>query len=207
MRIYSLAWSTVTALAVLAGIAFALTIESVPALLSLFATATICVAVIWANLRTLEAGPARFATYARIAGDSAAAGLAAVAALGLGLTVGAWLFLLVAALTVTSPWSCDLVRHRARRGLRSGNTDEPRVPDVHDGHLDTWTDGELYSVWQATTIRVAEATGEQATTAADARRLLLGEIERRYPEETRDWMSADAALNGEPPRFLWPPSE
>ncbi|MER7246950.1 hypothetical protein [Kribbella sp. NPDC000426] len=206
MRIYSLVWSTVSALAVLAGIALALTIESVPAMLGLFATVTICVAVIWANLRTLESGPARFATHARIAADSAAAGLTAVAAFGLGLTVGAWLLLVVAVLAVASPWTFDLVRHRARRGIRSDVTGESRLLDVRDGYLETWTDEELYSVWQATSTRLAEAAGEQATTAAQARHLLLAEIERRHPDETHAWLSSDAALNGEPPRFLQPPA-
>jgi hypothetical protein len=208
MRAYSLVWSTVTALTVVAGIALALSIETVPALLGLFATVTICVAVIAANLRTIESGTSRWlATYSRMLADSVVVGLAGVAAFGLGLTIGAWLVLAVAVLAVTSPWTYDRVSHRASRKGRSDIVGQPRSLDVRDGNLETWTDAELYAVWQATSARVAEAADSQATTAAQARELLLTEIERRYPREAGRWLSSDAALSGEAPHFLRPAGE
>lgn len=202
MRVYSLVWSTVSALTVLAGIALALTIESVPAMLGLLATVSICVAVVWANLRAVEAGAHSIATYARIAADSVVAGLAAVAAFGLGLTVGAWLLLIVVVLAGTSPWTYDLVSSRGARKSRDDDVAGSRRLDVRDGNLEVWTDAQLYAVWRATSARLVEAADSQANTAVQARQLLLAEIERRYPREARRWLSSDAALNGEAPDFL-----
>lgn len=69
--------------------------------------------------------------------------------------------------------------------------------------LRDWTDVELYRVWCASTTELLRAlNAEQTTTATDARRHLLAEIERRHPVETARWLRSDAVLSGDPPRFL-----
>lgn len=73
------------------------------------------------------------------------------------------------------------------------------------GPLHDWTDAELYRVWTASAAELLRALdAEQIGTATEARRHLLTEIERRYPQETAAWLTSDAILTNEPPRFLLP---
>ncbi len=93
--------------------------------------------------------------------------------------------------------------HGLTRPRRTGSADKSTVSDVTDGALEAWADTELYAVWRATKSEFARATeAEQAVTAARARQLLLAEIERRYPTQTKAWLSSAAAVTGEPPEFL-----
>ncbi|TDU83268.1 hypothetical protein EV138_5730 [Kribbella voronezhensis] len=69
--------------------------------------------------------------------------------------------------------------------------------------LRTWSDSQLYAVWRATTTdSYRAAAGPRPITVAQARQLLIAEIERRYPVQTRTWLTSPAALTGEPPEFL-----
>jgi hypothetical protein len=86
--------------------------------------------------------------------------------------------------------------------------------------LADWSDAEIYSVWRATDQELLRALradhtdqadhadqadqAAQTSTAAEARRYLLAEIERRYPRETAAWLKSDAVLSGGAPDFLKP---
>lgn len=89
----------------------------------------------------------------------------------------------------------------ARRGTRRIQSD----PSTYET-LSGWTDAELYKVWCATAAELLTALHADETdhtvTAAEARRYLLAEIERRHPSATAAWLSSDALLYGRPPRFL-----
>ncbi|HEY3514017.1 MULTISPECIES: hypothetical protein [Kribbella] len=93
----------------------------------------------------------------------------------------------------------------AARSLTQGR---PRTqPDSSKyGVLSDWTDAELYKVWCATAVELLKALrteeADHTGTAAEARRYLLAEIERRHPAATASWLASDAILYGEPPRFL-----
>lgn len=92
---------------------------------------------------------------------------------------------------------------RLTRRRRTDTTARPLVADIVAGELVKWTDSELYAVWCATSTEIHQAAEPTRTvTAAQARQLLLAEIERRHPARTSAWLSSDAALTGEPPRFL-----
>lgn len=92
------------------------------------------------------------------------------------------------------------------RPLERGGTRRTRADPSKYGVLSDWTDAEIYRVWCATATELLKALyAEQAghtATAAEARQYLLAEIERRYPGATAAWLSSDAILYGEPPRFL-----
>jgi len=89
-----------------------------------------------------------------------------------------------------------LVRSRRRPGT-------PAERKVLGGDLEKWSDAQLYAVWCATDAEVVRKDESDHTqTAARARDLLLSEIAHRRPAETETWLNSDAALNGEPPRFL-----
>jgi hypothetical protein len=58
-------------------------------------------------------------------------------------------------------------------------------------------------VWCATGAELLKALpAEHTHTAAEARRYLLAEIERRHPDEAAAWLTTSTALAGAPPRFL-----
>lgn len=90
---------------------------------------------------------------------------------------------------------------------RSGTTvRQVRSGRPASGPVADWTDAELYKVWCATSTELLKAVhaerSDRTMTAADARRYLLAEIERRHPRATATWLASDAILTGEPPRFL-----
>ena len=98
-------------------------------------------------------------------------------------------------------------RARLRGHLTRGRTE--RGQGVSDSsamaQLASWSDAQLYSVWCATGTELLRALhAEHTATAAEARKHLLAEIERRHPTETAAWLKSDAILSGEPPRFLKP---
>ena len=202
MKVYSVIWSTATALTGLVGVTLALSSESAYAVAGLFATVAVCAGVISANLRALETGSSR-SVARRVVPDAVAAGVAGVACFGLGTATGPWLAPVVAGLTITSPPVCSLIRRWLTGSRRSATTGVSAISELPPGALATWTDPELYAVWKATRTEITRATeAQQAVTAARARQLLLAEIERRYPAQTRAWMSSQAAIAGEPPEFL-----
>jgi hypothetical protein len=111
---------------------------------------------------------------------------------------------IAATLALTSPPVCIVIAQRLTNLATYPGHPEPSAAST-GSELHDWTDSELYAVWCATNAEIKRATEAQdAATAARARRLLLAEIERRHPTQTKMWLSSESALTGTPPNFLRP---
>ncbi|TCO20464.1 hypothetical protein EV652_112210 [Kribbella steppae] len=110
-----------------------------------------------------------------------------------------WVILLVlVAGAIAAPWALSLLRRRSAER-------QTTVSQVIGIDLSSWTDSQLYGVWCATADELLlAAQSDDAATAAQARELLLAEIERRHPRETAAWLTSPQALTGDPPHFLLP---
>ncbi len=95
---------------------------------------------------------------------------------------------------------------RMLAGRSTNDAEQSQAATSAGGQLSDWTDSELYSVWCATRTELLKALRAEHTdhtlTAAEARQYLLTELERRHPRETSAWLTSDAILSGEPPKFL-----
>lgn len=105
------------------------------------------------------------------------------------------------------PWGSRIVRWLTgtRRTGESGGstTSSTDIGAAVTAEFADWSDAELYAVWCSTGTELVRALqAHRVGTAAEARRYLLSEIERRHPASASAWLSSDAVLSGEPPHFL-----
>lgn len=202
MRVYQAVWWTSAGLAVLIGVAVAVSTSSAFLSFTLFVTIATCAGILSGNLELLADIPprSRGILVRRVTVHAVAAGLAAVACFGLGTALGARMLFVLGLLAISSPpvaqWATipdrpdnDLVSDSASATTRSA------------GAMAAWTDAELYTVWCASIGEVGQAP-DRAVVAAQARAYLLEELERRHPADAAYWIRSGAGLEGEPPNFL-----
>jgi hypothetical protein len=216
MKAYRACWLTLCILLGAVGIMVALS-WSMSVTVVFFTCAAACGAVLGTAALGPEEAPPEAIVWRQVVIGAAVGGLVTVAAIGMGVLLGAGSALMLLFLGVGgSPTVISSCRRRlgqsgsdvppAQPSERSGQTVEATAAEAGDdaqSGTQSLTDAQLCTAWRVSFSALEKArTEQQRLRIVEERQDCLDELERRNPHGLAAWLASGARAAGDPTRFV-----
>jgi hypothetical protein len=216
MKAYRICWLTLCIALGAVGIVVALS-WSISVTVVFFACAAACGAVLGTAALGPEDAPPESIVWRQVVLGAAVGGLVTVAAIGMGVVLGALSALMLLFLGIGgSPAVIGFCRRRlgqsgsdspaAPPSERSGETAESAAAvsgDAAQPGPQSLTDAQLCTAWRVSFSALEKATTEQQRLRiVEERQDCLDELERRNPHGLVAWLASGARAAGDPTRFV-----
>lgn len=216
MKAYRICWLTLCIALGAVGIVVALG-WSISVTVVFFTCAAACGAVLGTAALGPEEAPPESIVWRQVVVGAAIGGLVTVAAIGMGVLLGAGSAVLLLLLGIgSSPAVIRLCRRRFRQSgqdsasappaERSDQTAEPAAAEAGDDaqpQPQSLTDAQLCTAWRVSFSALEKArTEQQRLRIVEERQDCLDELERRNPHGLAAWLASGARAAGDPTRFV-----
>jgi hypothetical protein len=216
MKAYRICWLTLCIALGAVGIVVALS-WSLSVTVVFFTCAAACGAVLGTAALGPEDAPPETIVWRQVAIGAAVGGLVTVAAIGMGVLLGAGTAVLLLMLGIGG--SPTVVRFCRRRLGQSGSDSPSAPPSESSGQTaesaaaeagddaprqpQALTDAQLCTAWRVSFSALEKAsTEQQRLRIVEERQDCLDELERRNPHGLAAWLASGARAAGDPTRFV-----